>query len=540
MDHLRNLFTNFLRAYIQKNFEGSIIPVEYRNSDEQKPIKIIIDFQDIITFDSDLACVIETNFTHYQEILSTEIKKFLTSIHPEYSSIKHIFPCMINPRKALKLRALRSAFIGQLISIDGVVIRVSAPNNILIKAVFRCRKCNGEVSPICHSYKIPSIPTCQSKVCKKKICDFAPEKSIFLLSQRILIQEHHSDTPFGEIPRSIEVILQHQDVDSVECGNSVDVVGSLMAIPISDSPSSGFTQSFLCTSLHVFHYRNIHEISDPLPSFIEKIQKQSEGPHHSLTKGEMIGKTSDFDLVKRRIYDALDDINARYSYIHCLLQERRNNVKLVSRILEISKNTVKIARDYDPRQPIQPGKMGRPPMLNKDAKVFIATTTYASPEISAADVVAALVRPPFNINVCQNTVNTYRLECGFKYGPKIRETMQTEASLWKRMNFASTHILRETSWENVVFSDESWFEIGSNKQHVWRQRGDYRPEVCRVETSHLQKVLIWGAVGLGFKSELLFIEGTSPAETYIKKILRDSLVIEHANAKYGQGNRSYQ
>ena len=108
------------------------------------------------------------------------------------------------------------------------------------------------------------------------------------------------------------------------------------------------------------------------------------------------------------------------------------------------------------------------------------------------------------------------------------------------MQFSSKHLLQQTSWERILFSDESWFELGSIKKSVWRRRGDYRPEVCRSESSHPPKVLIWGAVGHGFKSNLVFVDETVSADTYINKILIQSGVIEHANAFHGVENWWFQ
>ena len=226
--------------------------------------------------------------------------------------------------------------------------------------------------------------------------------------------------------------------------------------------------------------------------------------------------------------------------IKILLIEAEGNVSHVSEIIGICRNAVKADRAYDPRNPDAAKKAGRPEKLTPAAKMYIYTITFSCPTISAIDIARTLIQPPFLVGVCETTINKYRHVCKFKYGPRIRETKQTPASLVKRMQFAMYHLHNQTDWTRTVFSDESYFKLGASNRRIWRMSGDYRPEVCTSEVSHPPMVLVWGAIGFGYKSKLCFIEGTVTSKVYTGTILKESGFTNHANEHFGVGMWTFQ
>ena len=178
---------------------------------------------------------------------------------------------------------------------------------------------------------------------------------------------------------------------------------------------------------------------------------------------------------------------------------------------------MKCARDYQPDQVI-PISLGRPLKLTATAKTFIYSITYARPDIAAREISKTLSGHPFKIDVCERTINIYRKKCGFKFGPKIRQTAQTASSILQRLEFALYHLRNDTCWGKTVFSDESYFKLCPGKKFVWRLSGDYRKEVCTSEVAHPPSILVWGAIGLNFKSNLVIIEGSVNSQIYTSTI----------------------
>ena len=59
--------------------------------------------------------------------------------------------------------------------------------------------------------------------------------------------------------------------------------------------------------------------------------------------------------------------------------------------------------------------------------------------------------------------------------------------------------------------------------------------VCAEKVAHQKKVMIWAAIGLNFKSELVFIEGPISSDAYFEQITIGSGHISDADKAYGQG-----
>ena len=56
-------------------------------------------------------------------------------------------------------------------------------------------------------------------------------KSRFVDFQKVRIQEIQSELPRGSIPRSLEIILRAEAVESAQPGDRADFVGTLIVVP---------------------------------------------------------------------------------------------------------------------------------------------------------------------------------------------------------------------------------------------------------------------------------------------------------------------
>ena len=86
---------------------------------------------------------------------------------------------------------------------------------------------------------------------------------------------------------------------------------------------------------------------------------------------------------------------------------------------------------------------------------------------------------------------------------------------------------------NIVFSDESRFQKGPDNS--WRRikRGNWN-ETCFVNKEKFTEgIMVWGAIGLNFRSELIHCSNHEGAEEYIN-ILNKSNVIENCDVKFGR------
>ena len=80
-------------------------------------------------------------------------------------------------------------------------------------------------------------------------------------------------------------------------------------------------------------------------------------------------------------------------------------------------------------------------------------------------------------------------------------------------------------WANCLFCDESRFCLApdDNTRRVWRRRRERRHHpnlINRREAFGGGGVMVWGAIGHNYKSDLVFIEGSLTAARYLDTILR--------------------
>ncbi|GAM24348.1 hypothetical protein SAMD00019534_075230 [Acytostelium subglobosum LB1] len=133
-------------------------------------------------------------------------------------------------------RGLRAAFISHLICVDGIVTKCSLVRPKVVKSVHFCEVTKQTLE---RSYSDATtddnIPTTASYPTKDKqgnplltefgYCEYKD-------SQCITIQEMPECAPAGQLPRSIDILVDNDLVDQVKPGDRVQVVGIYRAIPI--------------------------------------------------------------------------------------------------------------------------------------------------------------------------------------------------------------------------------------------------------------------------------------------------------------------
>jgi hypothetical protein len=94
-----------------------------------------------------------------------------------------------------------------------------------------------------------------------------------------------------------------------------------------------------------------------------------------------------------------------------------------------------------------------------------------------------------------------------------------ECKLAFRVWWCNWQLQIQRDWRNVIFTDESWFELGTRKRWMWHRHDDYCPDVCYSRQVHPKKIMIWGAIGFNFQSSLHFVRGTVTGEYCCDKII---------------------
>ena len=157
-----------------------------------------------------------------------------------------------NVEPLLPLRNLKSSVVGQFVAIRGNVIRVSAMRPLVTSMMFKCSKCGTSMEVYFEDgmYEPPS--TCAAKSCRSR--HFVPDRSTATARdwQRLKLQEFDADSlDPGRVPRTVEVELTDDLVDTVVPGDTVAIAGIVKAVNQEVAQGRGLARARSLYNLYV-------------------------------------------------------------------------------------------------------------------------------------------------------------------------------------------------------------------------------------------------------------------------------------------------
>ena len=163
-------------------------------------------------------------------------------------------------------RGLRALLSNQYVGVQGIVIRTSIVRPKLVYSAHYCeetgngsvkeyydqmtlnpsdRNLNGNFQGQANGYISNAVPT---KDNNQNPLSFEYGFSKFKQFQIILVQELPERTPVGQLPRSVEVILEEDLVDKVKPGDRVEVRGVFKIISSQSTSYSGISRNVLIST----------------------------------------------------------------------------------------------------------------------------------------------------------------------------------------------------------------------------------------------------------------------------------------------------
>lgn len=141
--------------------------------------------------------------------------------------------------KPLSVRQVKGDFLGKLITVRGIVTRVSDVKPAVTVIAYTCDQCGYEVFQEVNTRTFTPLSECTSKECAQNQTKgqlfMSTRASKFSAFQECKIQELSQQVPVGHIPRSLTIHINGFLVRSVSPGDIVDVSGIYLP-----SPYTGF------------------------------------------------------------------------------------------------------------------------------------------------------------------------------------------------------------------------------------------------------------------------------------------------------------
>ena len=215
---------------------------------------LIVDFEDLMKEPS-IAQDLVDNPADWLKNAEEAAREQLVIEDSEYAEkIEKVNVRVRNLPEAMQLRKVGALYINKLICVEGIVVRASNMAPKVLKAVFKCPRCNTEITKEQTGISLEYPLKCGDESCNQTGgFRFLPDKTTYVDSQALRIQEKPEDLSPGRMPRPFECkIVGEELVDLARPGDHVRISGILHAVP-----SFGLTRR---TSLTFDIYLEVNDI----------------------------------------------------------------------------------------------------------------------------------------------------------------------------------------------------------------------------------------------------------------------------------------
>ncbi|XP_063285427.1 DNA replication licensing factor MCM6 [Pelobates fuscus] len=226
----QKLFQDFL-----EEFQGQDGEIKYRSEAEEliRPERntLVVSFLDLEQFNQQLATTIQEEFYRVYPFLCRAVRSFARD-HGNVPLNKEFYVAFQDLPTRHKIRELTTPRIGSLLRISGQVVRTHPVHPELVSGTFVCLDCQTVVRDVEQQFKYTQPSICRNPVCaNRRRFMLDTNKSRFVDFQKVRIQETQAELPRGSIPRSLEVVLRAEAVESCQAGDRCDFTGSLIVVP---------------------------------------------------------------------------------------------------------------------------------------------------------------------------------------------------------------------------------------------------------------------------------------------------------------------
>uniref|UniRef100_A0A8C6UJI2 DNA replication licensing factor MCM6 n=1 Tax=Neogobius melanostomus TaxID=47308 RepID=A0A8C6UJI2_9GOBI len=226
----QKLFQAFLEEYQSVDGETKYV----REAEELiRPERntLLVSFTDLEGFNQELATTIQEEYYRVYPFLCRAVRNVARD-HGNVPLNKEFYVAIQDLPTRHKIRELSSMRIGSLVRISGQVVRTHPVHPELVSGTFICMDCQAVVKDVPQQFKYSPPTICRNPVCSNRArFHLDTHKSKFVDFQKVRIQETQAELPRGSIPRSLEIVLRAEAVETAQAGDRCDFTGTLIVVP---------------------------------------------------------------------------------------------------------------------------------------------------------------------------------------------------------------------------------------------------------------------------------------------------------------------
>ncbi|XP_065174596.1 DNA replication licensing factor MCM6-like [Sycon ciliatum] len=228
-ERVQKLFQDFLEEFEVDGNRQYIEDVQDLIRPERNTLTV--SFSDVETHNSQLAATIADEYYRVYPYLCRAVRNFARD-RGQIPPHKEFFVSFEDVAARNKIRDLTTAKIGSLLRISGQVVRTHPVHPELVNGSFICLECQTVIKDVEQQFKFTQPTICTNPVCQNRVRFMLDvSSSSFVDFQKVRIQETQAELPRGSVPRSLEIILHAEAVESAQAGDKCDFTGTLIVVP---------------------------------------------------------------------------------------------------------------------------------------------------------------------------------------------------------------------------------------------------------------------------------------------------------------------
>ncbi|CAM4689683.1 unnamed protein product [Leuciscus chuanchicus] len=243
-DQDQGIYQSKVRQMISENKSRLIVNLnDLRRRNEKRAAKLLNNaFEELVAFQralKDLVASIDATYAKQHE-------EFFVGLEGSFGS-KHVSP-----------RTLTSRLLGSMVCLEGIVTKCSLVRPKVVRSVHYCpatkKTMERKYTDMTSLEAFPSSAIYPTKDEENNPLETEFGLSIYKDHQTITVQEMPEKAPAGQLPRSVDIILDNDLVDCVKPGDRTQVIGTYRCLP---GKKGGFTSGTFRTIMIACHVKQM-------------------------------------------------------------------------------------------------------------------------------------------------------------------------------------------------------------------------------------------------------------------------------------------
>ncbi|XP_042338237.1 zygotic DNA replication licensing factor mcm3, partial [Plectropomus leopardus] len=264
-DQDQGIYQSKVRDMIGENKARLIVNInDLRRRNEPRAAKLMNNaFEELLAFQRALKDLVASVDATYAK----QYEEFFIGLEGSFGT-KHVTP-----------RTLTSRLLGSMVCVEGIITKCSLVRPKVVRSVHYCpatkKTMERKYTDMTSLDAFPSSAIYPTKDEENNPLETEFGLSIYKDHQTITVQEMPEKAPAGQLPRSVDIILDNDLVDVVKPGDRVQVVGTYRCLP---GKKGGFTSGTFRTIMIACQVKQMSKEVSPLFSAddIAKIRKFSQ------------------------------------------------------------------------------------------------------------------------------------------------------------------------------------------------------------------------------------------------------------------------